>query len=170
MTWPLWHTARRGRTFQKILRGLKWECWVLKVTVKGRHFWDVEVGESDNWTLGVAKESIVRNKPLKMEPQSGLWSIRYISGKHRVCVKPRIQIKLDESPRVIREHLDCDQGELTFCDPTKSTILYTFNDTFTEKVFPYFYSTNQFVPLHLLSVSPNFGQNINMSGDRLLSL
>ncbi|XP_055793527.1 E3 ubiquitin-protein ligase TRIM39-like [Salvelinus fontinalis] len=137
---------------------------------KGRHFWDVEVGESDNWTLGVAKESIVRNKPLKMEPQSGLWSIRYISGKYRVCVKPRIQIKLDESPRVIRVRLDCDQGELTFSDPTKSTILYTFNDTFTEKVFPYFYSTNQFVPLRLLSVSPNFGQNINMSGDRLPGL
>lgn len=33
---------------------------------KGRHFWDVEVGKSDNWTLGVAKEYIVRNKSLKM--------------------------------------------------------------------------------------------------------
>ncbi|KAK6314690.1 zinc-binding protein A33-like [Coregonus clupeaformis] len=116
---------------------------------KGKHYWDVEVGDSDNWSLGVAKESIVRKKLVKLVPQSGLWSIRYISGKYKAGVKSRTEIKVDERPRVIRVHLDCDKGELTFWDPTKGTTLYTFNDTFTEKVFPYFSIGSLKSPLHL---------------------
>lgn len=116
---------------------------------KGKHFWDVEVGDSDNWSLGVAKESILRKKLVKLDPQSGLWTIRYISGKYKAGVKSSTEIKLDERPRVIRVCLDCDNGVVTFCDPIKSTTLYTFKDTLTEKLFPYFSIGSLKSPLRL---------------------
>ncbi|XP_064804832.1 nuclear factor 7, brain-like [Oncorhynchus masou masou] len=116
---------------------------------KGIHYWDVEVGDNDNWILGVAKESIPRKKQVKMEPQSGLWIIKHISGKYKACIKSHVQIKVDESPQVIRVRLDCDKGEVTFCDITKNTTLYTFKDKFTEKVFPYFNSGSKICPLRL---------------------
>uniref|UniRef100_A0A4W5MGJ2 Zinc-binding protein A33-like n=1 Tax=Hucho hucho TaxID=62062 RepID=A0A4W5MGJ2_9TELE len=116
---------------------------------KGKHFWDVEVGDSDNWSLGIAKESIVRKKPVKLDPQSGLWSIRYINGKYKAGVKSSTEIKVDERPQVIRVCLDCDKGVVTFCDPVKSTTLYTFKDRFTEKLFPYFSTGSIKSPLRL---------------------
>lgn len=116
---------------------------------KGIHYWDVEVGDNDNWILGVAKESMPRKTQVKMEPQSGLWIIKHISGKYKAGIKSHVQIKVDESPRVIRVLLNCDKGEVTFCDLTKNTTLYTFKDKFTEKVFPYFSSGSKICPLRL---------------------
>ncbi|XP_010867478.1 nuclear factor 7, brain isoform X1 [Esox lucius] len=117
---------------------------------KGIHFWDVEVGDNDNWILGVAKESIPRKRLVKMLPQSGLWVLRYVSGKYKAGTKPLVQMKLDESPKVIRVQLDCDQGEVTFYDLTRNTPLFTFNDEFPEKVFPYFNTQSHICPLRLL--------------------
>lgn len=116
---------------------------------KGIHYWDVEVGDNDNWILGVAKESMPRKTQVKMEPQSGLWIIKHISGKYKAGIKSHVQIKVDESPRVIRVLLNCNKGEVTFCDLTKNTTLYTFKDKFTEKVFPYFSSGSKICPLRL---------------------
>uniref|UniRef100_A0A8C8J964 Zinc-binding protein A33-like n=1 Tax=Oncorhynchus tshawytscha TaxID=74940 RepID=A0A8C8J964_ONCTS len=117
--------------------------------ITGKHFWDVEVGDSDNWSLGVAKESIVRKKLVKLDPESGLWTIRYINGKYKAGVKSRKEIKVDECPQVIRVCLDCDKGEVTFSDPTMSNTLYTFKHTFTEKLFPYFSIGSLKSPLRL---------------------
>ncbi|XP_029484755.2 nuclear factor 7, brain-like [Oncorhynchus nerka] len=117
---------------------------------KGIHYWDVDVGDNDNWILGVAKESIPRKTQVKMEPRSGLWIIKYICGKYKAGIKPYVQIEVDECPRVIRVQLDCNRGEVKFFDLTKNTTLCTFKDKFTEKMFPYFNSGSGICPLRLL--------------------
>ncbi|KAL0984685.1 hypothetical protein UPYG_G00145250 [Umbra pygmaea] len=116
---------------------------------RGIHCWDVDVGDNDNWTIGVAKESIPRKMQVKMLPQNGLWVFRYVSGKYKAGTKPKVHIKDDERPQVIRVRLDCDKGELTFCDLIRNKTLYTFKDEFTEKVFPYFHTQNHICPLRL---------------------
>lgn len=122
---------------------------------KGTHYWDVEVGDNDNWILGVAKESFPRKTEVKMEPQSGLWIIKYINGKYKAGIQSFVQIKVDESPRVIRVRLDCNKGEVKFFDLTKNTTLCTFKDKFTEKMFPYFNSGSVICPLRLLGKAKN---------------
>ncbi|XP_038865003.1 nuclear factor 7, brain-like [Salvelinus namaycush] len=39
----------------------------------GTHFWDVEVGESDDWRVGVASESVSR-KP-EIDKEGGVWAV-----------------------------------------------------------------------------------------------
>ncbi|XP_030637858.1 zinc-binding protein A33 [Chanos chanos] len=115
----------------------------------GRHCWDVEVGDNDHWTLGVVSQSVERKKLLKMDPSCGLWSVRFIAGKYRAGVKARTELKVTESPRVIRVELDYDEGRVTFSDPTKSHALYAFTCTFTETMFPYFNTASSICPLHI---------------------
>uniref|UniRef100_A0A3Q3FFB8 Uncharacterized protein n=1 Tax=Labrus bergylta TaxID=56723 RepID=A0A3Q3FFB8_9LABR len=87
----------------------------------GTHSWDVQVGDSTSWTLGVLAESGQR----KGKKESGLWSIWFSDGKYRK--------KLQR----IRVNLDCNRGELSFSDPDTNTHIHTFTHTFTERMFPY---------------------------------
>ncbi|XP_076862955.1 nuclear factor 7, brain-like [Brachyhypopomus gauderio] len=104
----------------------------------GLHCWDVEVGDNDHWTVGVVKESIERKKLLKMDPSSGMWSIRFIKEKYRVGVKTRKELFLPEKPWIIRVQLDCDSRKLKLLDPFRNTTLYTFtNIVMTEPLYPY---------------------------------
>lgn len=119
---------------------------------QGCYYWDVDVGDGDNWTLGVVKGSITRKKLFKMDGKSGVWSIRFVNGKYRAGVKSRLELKVDESPNVIRVLLDCDKGEVKFFDLTNKKDLYTFKDEFTEEVFPYFSCGSLTCPLILRQV------------------
>lgn len=114
----------------------------------GLHCWDVEVGDNDHWTLGVVKQSVERKKILKMDPSSGMWSIRLINGKYRAG-KSRKDLTVTEKPRVIRVQLDYDNGVITFSDPSKGPVLFTFTDTFVEALFPYLNTASAICPLHI---------------------
>lgn len=115
----------------------------------GNHSWYVKVGDNDFWVLGVVKKSVSRKKLMKMQPEGGIWSIRYISGKYRAGVKAKTEIKVTKSPQMIRVELDFERGTLTFSDPSTDVTLYTFNHAFNEKLFPYFSTGSLKCPLRL---------------------
>ncbi|XP_041935227.1 zinc-binding protein A33-like isoform X3 [Alosa sapidissima] len=119
----------------------------------GRHSWDVEVGDNDSWTLGVVRQSIKRKQYLEMQPDSGLWSIRFTRGKHRAGVKASIEFNVAKRPTVIRVLLDYEHGEVSFSDPSANMTLYSFTDMFTEKLFPYFNTTSLKCPLRLFPLT-----------------
>uniref|UniRef100_A0A671UJW3 B30.2/SPRY domain-containing protein n=1 Tax=Sparus aurata TaxID=8175 RepID=A0A671UJW3_SPAAU len=116
----------------------------------GTHSWDVVVGASPAWILGVAAESFQRNKDVGS--QSGLWRILYYKGEYTACSRPDPDTVLPVKKKLqrIRVHLDWSKGELSFSDPDTDTHLHTFKHTFTEKLFPYF-NTNK---PYLLEISP----------------
>ncbi|XP_036401523.1 tripartite motif-containing protein 35-like [Megalops cyprinoides] len=88
----------------------------------GKHTWEVEVGNEPRWDVGVAKESMNRKREIACCPQRGFWVIR----------------KLQR----IRVQLDYDRGEVSFYDPSDMSHIYTFKDTFTERLFPFFCPCN----------------------------
>uniref|UniRef100_UPI003AAF11AB E3 ubiquitin-protein ligase TRIM39-like n=1 Tax=Centroberyx gerrardi TaxID=166262 RepID=UPI003AAF11AB len=91
----------------------------------GTHSWDVEVGDSTDWSLGVAAESVQRKGII----QSGLWRIMFYN------VKKKLQR--------IRLHLDWNRGKLSFSDPDTNTHIHTFTHTFTDRLFPFILTGNK---------------------------
>ncbi|XP_041634978.1 nuclear factor 7, ovary-like [Cheilinus undulatus] len=107
----------------------------------GTHSWDFEVGDSGNWFLGVAAESVQRKGFI----QSGLWSVRFGDGDYKTFSPPHPDTVLSVKKPVkrIRVTLDYSGGKVSLYDLDTKTHIHTFTQTFTERVFPYVSSTHK---------------------------
>uniref|UniRef100_UPI003AAB3C68 E3 ubiquitin-protein ligase TRIM39-like n=1 Tax=Centroberyx gerrardi TaxID=166262 RepID=UPI003AAB3C68 len=107
----------------------------------GTHSWDVEVGDSTVYRLGVLAESDQR----KGRTRSGLWRIGFYNGKYTVRSSPNPDIDLPVKKKLqrIRLHLDWNRGKLSFSDPDTNTHIHTFTHTFTDRLFPYVNTSNK---------------------------
>ncbi|XP_039663685.1 nuclear factor 7, brain-like [Perca fluviatilis] len=119
----------------------------------GTHSWDVEVGDSTGWAVGVSAESAQR----KGDIQSGLWTILFYIGKYRAVSSsaPDTDLPLQKQLQRIRVTLDWNRHNVSFSDPDTNTHIHTFTFTIfrlTEKVFPYI-RTEYKLPLRILPVN-----------------
>ncbi|XP_039650221.1 nuclear factor 7, ovary-like [Perca fluviatilis] len=112
----------------------------------GTHSWDVEVGNSADWILGVLAESVQR----KGDIRSGLWTIYFSRGKYSAWFPPapNTVLPFEKQLQRIRVTLDWNRGKLSFSDPYTNTHIHTFTHTFTEKMFPYIFTVDE-VPLKI---------------------
>ncbi|XP_063073787.1 zinc-binding protein A33-like [Engraulis encrasicolus] len=115
----------------------------------GVHCWDVGVGYSEKWTLGVVEDTVDRTKLLVMEPRARFWSIHLNDGVYRLGVRAQTEISVKEDPWIIRVWLDYDKGRIRFCDPHRNKTLAAYNCKLKKKVFPYFCSGSTDFPLTL---------------------
>ncbi|XP_029899971.1 nuclear factor 7, ovary-like [Myripristis murdjan] len=115
----------------------------------GTHSWDVEVGDSAAWSLGVIEESVQR----KGSTQSGLWRIWFYKDKYTACSPSGgyTDLTVQKKLQRIRVHLDWNRGQLTFSDPDTNTHIHTFTHTFSDRLFPYI-NTIAKLPLKILPV------------------
>ncbi|KAL0966974.1 hypothetical protein UPYG_G00302950 [Umbra pygmaea] len=119
--------------------------------ISGTHSWDVEVGDSIHWSVGVITEFVKR----KGEMISGKrWRVFYNKGKYRAYSpsEPDIILTLRQKLKRIRVQLDWNRGELSFSDPDNNTHLHTFTHTFTDKLFPFLMNVSDIHPLKILPV------------------
>ncbi|XP_017324581.1 zinc-binding protein A33 [Ictalurus punctatus] len=118
----------------------------------GTHCWDVKVGESTVWAVGVMAESAQRKG--KVNSRSGLWYVRYYEGKYRACATPELSTPLSAVQKLqrIRVQLDLDKGKLSFSDALTNTHIYTFTHTFTEKMLPLINVVCEVSPLKIVSL------------------
>ena len=124
----------------------------------GTHSWDVEVGDSTDWMLGVAAESVQRKKNILVkgsdadsDADSDSDSDSDSNADFIICIISLIDgeytaysssgggtaLTVRQNPQRIRVQLDWDGGKLSFSDPDRNTHLHTFTHTFTERVFPF---------------------------------
>ncbi|XP_030639304.1 tripartite motif-containing protein 35-like [Chanos chanos] len=103
----------------------------------GTHCWDVDVGNSTFWGLGVTTESNQRKG--KTFFSTGIWSVLLYDGKYwsKESGGSWTPLMVNNKLQRIRMELDWDRGKLSFSDPLNNTYLHTFTLTFTERMFPY---------------------------------
>ncbi|CAI5669873.1 unnamed protein product [Oreochromis niloticus] len=101
----------------------------------GTHSWDVEVGNSRGWDLGLLAES-EQNKSNKL---SRLWGISGSGDKYYALSPsaPVTALSVKKKLQRIRVNLDWNRGKLSFSDPDTNTHIHTFTHTFTHRMFPY---------------------------------
>ncbi|XP_036417075.1 tripartite motif-containing protein 35-like [Colossoma macropomum] len=116
----------------------------------GKHCWNVQVGDSDEWLLGVIPESVTR----KEESFWGsMWSLHYSFGEYCIfCQGEAVNfLPPKEKLQRVRVQLDWDRGEMTFIDLLTNKHLHTITHTFTERVLPLFFNWSV-DPLRILPV------------------
>ncbi|XP_029294524.1 tripartite motif-containing protein 35-like [Cottoperca gobio] len=105
----------------------------------GVHCWDIEVGDTNNWTVGVAAQSVSRAAEFEACPETGLWCISLREDKYMALTAPAQNLNSDHFSR-LRVRLDWDEGTLEFMNTDTETHLFTFRHRFDEKVYPCFES------------------------------
>ncbi|MGH0146299.1 UNVERIFIED_CONTAM: hypothetical protein FKN15_007472 [Acipenser sinensis] len=106
----------------------------------GRHYWEVEVGEKIGWRLGVTRESSQRKGSLQVNPQQGFWTVLRDDecNSFHAATNPVTPLPKNLKPRKVGVYLDYEGGQLSFYNVETRSVIYTFADTFTEKLYPLF--------------------------------
>ncbi|KAJ8377298.1 hypothetical protein AAFF_G00261470 [Aldrovandia affinis] len=105
----------------------------------GTHYWEVEVGEKTAWGLGVARESVNRKEEISLCPEDGFWTLVLRNGdEYEACTSTENLLALPRKPLRIGVYLDYRRGRVAFYDAGDMSHLFTFSDTFHERLYPYF--------------------------------
>ncbi|KAL7859087.1 hypothetical protein SRHO_G00142340 [Serrasalmus rhombeus] len=121
----------------------------------GIHCWDVQVGDSDDWELGVITESGTRKGDSVL---GSVWRLDYNKINNTIWIfcpgQSGHYFRPKEKLQRVRVQLDWDRGKVTFTDLLTNTHLRTITHTFTQRVLPYFYNRSVH-PLRILPVKPS---------------
>ncbi|XP_039360182.1 E3 ubiquitin-protein ligase TRIM39-like [Mauremys reevesii] len=104
----------------------------------GRHYWEVEVGDKTRWILGVCKESVSRKSPDHLSPKNGYWTVCLRDGEYEALTFPAAPLHVGIRPCQVGIFLDYKAGEVSFYNVTDRSHLFTFTDTFSGTVRPFF--------------------------------
>nr|XP_025037726.1 zinc finger protein RFP-like [Pelodiscus sinensis] len=102
--------------------------------VGGRRYWEVEVGDKTKWDLGVCRESTSRKGEFT---HKDYWRLTLRNG-NQYSVSPTT-LPMSTRPSRVGVFLDYEAGEVSFYNVTDRSHLFTFIDTFSGTLRPYFY-------------------------------
>ncbi|XP_066540878.1 E3 ubiquitin-protein ligase TRIM35-like [Hoplias malabaricus] len=124
----------------------------------GTHCWEVDVGDSIHWGVGVMTELAQRKGDISF--RNGVWCVAYCRSKYWATSTPQTSTVLSVSQKVqsVRVKLDWDEGKLSFSDALTNTHIHTFTHTFTDTLLPYFGVCKE-SSLKLLPVQSSFRLN-----------
>ncbi|XP_060706493.1 butyrophilin subfamily 1 member A1-like isoform X1 [Hemiscyllium ocellatum] len=120
----------------------------------GTHYWEVEVGDSNNWDLGVARASAQRKGRVELSEENGYWVMGRYWEKYKV---KNTELTLDRKPARVGVFLNLKEGLLSFHDAETKTQLYAFQTHFGEEgeeIFPFFCPWRSQEPLKITPVTP----------------
>ncbi|XP_074481878.1 uncharacterized protein LOC141762166 [Sebastes fasciatus] len=106
----------------------------------GRSYYEVQVKGKTAWALGVAKESIRRNRSITANPENGYWTIMLTNGdEYKANADDPVPLSLIHQPQKVGVFVDYEEGLVSFYDVDTAALLYSFTScSFTEKLYPFF--------------------------------
>uniref|UniRef100_H0XTG7 Uncharacterized protein n=1 Tax=Otolemur garnettii TaxID=30611 RepID=H0XTG7_OTOGA len=108
----------------------------------GQHYWEVDVGEVREWSLGVCKESVDRRQR-DLSPEHGFWIIRMKAGAISANFTP--ESRIPASPRLERVgiFLDVELEEIRFYDVGNNALIYRYIPVSSLEPFRPFFLLDQ---------------------------
>ncbi|KAI3359602.1 hypothetical protein L3Q82_013786 [Scortum barcoo] len=132
-----------------------WSCVVAKEGFSsGRHYWEVFVGDSKDWKLGVVSESAQRKGLFDMSPSNGYYAIWWSGSQLRAFTAPPItKVKSPPKLRQVGVFLDVEEGQVSFYNVKSGSEIYSFSGSseFTGRMFPLLGTGDKEVPLVLMT-------------------
>lgn len=111
----------------------------------GRHYWEVQVGVRTDWDVGVARETVTRKGKVILKKETGFFALGKRGYDYLIHCTPYKPLYLSPRPRNVGVYLDYERGRVSFYDVDEKSHLYSFEgESFTGKLFPYFYLHSRF--------------------------
>ncbi|CAM5104479.1 unnamed protein product [Natator depressus] len=104
----------------------------------GRRYWEVEVGDKTGWDMGICRESVNRKGKVTLTPGNGYWAVQLWGGRYEALTSPPTPLPVSIRPGRVGIFLDYEAGEVSFYNVTDRSRLFTFTDTFSGMLHPYF--------------------------------
>ncbi|XP_075769834.1 E3 ubiquitin-protein ligase TRIM39-like [Pelodiscus sinensis] len=127
--------------------------------VGGRCYWEVEVGDKPAWDLGVCRESVSRKGTVTSSPGAGYWLISLGDREYKALTWPLTPISVSARPSRVGVFLDYEAGEVSFYNVTDGSHLFTFTDTFSGTLRPFFSPGLNAAPLTICPVPAQAGED-----------
>lgn len=111
------------------------------IPVRGRHYWEVEVDECLDYTIGVACEDVPKQEDLGANCLSWCMRHTFASTRHRyefLHDRTTPDIRITVAPKKIGILLDYENSKLSFFNVDIAQHLYTFNCQLHQFVHPCF--------------------------------
>lgn len=96
------------------------------------------MSDKSDWMLGVVRQSIDRKGRISGCPEGGFWMISHYEGEYSAMTRPSTPLRPPAELTRVRVQLDYEAGEVAFSDPVAMAPIYTFSDSFTEAMYPFF--------------------------------
>ncbi|XP_074872824.1 uncharacterized protein LOC142024594 [Carettochelys insculpta] len=100
----------------------------------GQHYWEVDVGSSIGWDLGVARKSIQRKGKLVLSPKEGFWALSRNGRDYWAKTDPWTRLELQEKPKKIGVYLNYQERLVTFFSVTDMRCHASKNEEEEQKV------------------------------------
>ncbi|XP_074125754.1 ret finger protein-like 3 [Sminthopsis crassicaudata] len=151
-------TVRRKAGWNKLFWKRSNLCGVVLATrsfVSGRHYWEVTVGNSSAWDVGLCKNSVKRKGKVSPSPSTGHWLLSLRKETYVVCSMPRMSIPIPGKLYKVGIFLDYEAGDM-FYDVDNRCLIYIFTSLFSEPLLPMFSIGLSSKKENVLTIDPHF--------------
>ncbi|XP_062043154.1 butyrophilin-like protein 1 [Lepus europaeus] len=111
----------------------------------GRYFWEVDIKDADEWTLGIFEENTVKNAPSSEPSRKKFRVLEKKRGAYRALGYCLQEIFIDESLRIEKDpqkiviFLDYGDSDVSFYDIVSGDHIFSFTkSSFSGSLYPYF--------------------------------
>ncbi|XP_043914635.1 zinc-binding protein A33-like [Protopterus annectens] len=116
----------------------------------GRHYWEVGVGNKTEWDVGVTTKSSNRKALIALNPVNGYWALSLRNeNEYEAWDSTFKRLTLTMKAHRIGVYLDYEGGQVSLYNADNMSHIYTYTDSFTEGLYPYFYISHDDEPLKL---------------------
>ncbi|KAB0336432.1 hypothetical protein E2I00_003047, partial [Balaenoptera physalus] len=125
------------------------DCNLIKLGQKeftsGRHYWEVDIEDTDEWTLGIYEKPTESSGLLSHLPQRKFSVLEKKGREYRAltCSPQNIflgePLLIEKCPRKIVIFLDYEDSDISFYNMTDGTHIFSFTQAkFSGSLYPYF--------------------------------